>query len=124
MENPCRRRSGGIWTRLRTGGVMRIILYFLIAVVAAPAWAAWVAVSESNDLVAYIEPASIRKNGHFRKVWQVQDLKQRDEHGAMSRRLLIEYDCKDERFRVLATSTHSEPVAAGKTLVSADVPGT
>ena len=103
---------------------MRIILYFLIAVVAAPAWAEWVAVSESNDLVAYIEPASIRKNGHFRKVWQVQDLKQRDEQGAMSRRLLIEYDCKDERFRVLATSTHSEPVAAGKTLVSADVPGT
>jgi hypothetical protein len=42
----------------------------------------------------------------------------------MSRRLLIEYDCKDERFRVLATSTHSEPMAAGKTLVSADVPGT
>jgi hypothetical protein len=123
MENPCRRRSGGIWTRLRTRDVMRIILYFPIAVVAAPAWAEWVAVSESNDLVAYIEPASIRKTGHFRKVWQVQDLKQRDEHGAMSRRLLIEYDCKDERFRVLATSTHSEPMAAGKTLVSADVPG-
>lgn len=103
---------------------MRIILYFLIAVVAAPAWAEWVAVSESNDLVAYIEPSSIRKNGNFRKVWQVQDLKQRDEHGAMSRRLLVEYDCKDERFRVLATSTHPEPMAAGKALVLVDVPST
>lgn len=101
---------------------MRIILYLLIAFVAAPAWAEWVAVSESNDLIAYIEPASIRKNGNFRKVWQVQNLKQRDEHGAMSRRLLIEYDCKDERFRVLLTSTHSEPMAAGKTLVSSDEP--
>ncbi len=101
---------------------MRIILYFLIALAAAPAWAEWVAVSESKELVAYIEPSSIRKNGSLRKVWQVQDLKQRDEHGAMSRRLLIEYDCKDERFRVLATSTHSEPMAAGKTLVSVDVP--
>jgi hypothetical protein len=102
---------------------MRIILYFVIGLVAAPALAEWVAVSESNDLVAYIEPDSIRKNGNFRKVWQVQDLKQRDEHGAMSRRLLIEYDCKVERFRVLSTSTHSEPMAAGKTLISARVPG-
>jgi hypothetical protein len=101
---------------------MRIILYFLIALVAAPARAEWVVVSESNELVAYIEPSSIRKNGNFRKVWQVQDLKQRDEHGAMSRRLLVEYDCKDERFRVLATSTHSEPMAAGKALVSVDIP--
>ena len=64
---------------------MRIILC-LLALLAAPARAEWVAVSESNDLVAYIEPATIRKNGNFRKVWQVQDLKQRDEHGAMSRR--------------------------------------
>jgi hypothetical protein len=101
---------------------MRTILYLLIAVMAAPAWAEWVAVSESNDLVAYIEPSSIRRNGNLRKVWQVQDLKQRDEHGAMSRRLLVEYDCKDERFRVLSTSTHAEPMAAGKALVLVDIP--
>lgn len=101
---------------------MRIILC-LMSLVAAPAWAEWVAVSESNDLVAYIEPATIRKNGNFRKVWQVQDLKQRGKGGEMSRRLLIEYDCKDERFRILSTSTHSEPMAEGKTLVLDDAPG-
>jgi hypothetical protein len=101
---------------------MRIVLG-LLALVAAPAWAGWVAVSESNDLVAYIDPTSIRKNGNFRKVWQVQDLKQRGKGGEMSRRLLIEYDCKEERFRILLTSTHSEPMADGKTLVSSDDPG-
>ncbi len=101
---------------------MRIILC-LFALLAAPAWAEWVAVSESNDLVAYIEPATIRKNGNFRKVWQVQDLKQRGKGGEMSRRLLIEYDCKEERFRILLASTHSEPMAGGKTLVLDDDPG-
>lgn len=102
---------------------MRIILCFLSALVAAPALADWVAVSESDELVAYIEPSSIRSNGNLRMVWQLQDLKQRTEHGVMSRRMLVEYDCKDERFRILAIATHSEPMAGGKTLVIRDKPG-
>ena len=34
----------------------------------------------------------------------------------MSRRVLFEYDCKDERSRVLSFSTHSEAMAGGKAL--------
>ena len=36
----------------------------------------------------------------------------------MSRRILVEYDCKEERYRVLSISGHSGPMAGGETLGS------
>lgn len=105
---------------------MRIILCFLLSLVAAPAWAEWVKVSVAEDgsLSIYIDPASIRKDGNLRKVWQINARKQRDKDGAMSVRARHEYDCKEDRFRVLAASSHSEPMAGGDVLESADDPST
>lgn len=97
---------------------MRIILCFLLALVAAPAWAEWVQVVANDRTIFYIDPASIRKDGNLRKVWGIADLKQRDKDGTMSRRSRSEYDCKEERRRTLALSTHSEPMAGGLTLMS------
>ncbi|NJD35363.1 MAG: hypothetical protein FIA96_11120 [Betaproteobacteria bacterium] len=96
---------------------MRIILC-LLALVAAPAWAEWVKMDETDTGTYYIDPSTIRKNGQFRKVWQVQDLKQRARGGEMSQRVLWEFDCREKRFRFLSYSTHFEPKATGKTLVS------
>lgn len=95
---------------------MRIILCFLLTLVAVPAWAEWVKASWGGAGTLYIDIASIRFDGNFRKVWQLQDLKERDKNGEMSRRSLAEYDCKHERFRYLSMSTHSKPMAGGKTL--------
>lgn len=104
---------------------MRIILCFILSLVAAPAWAEWVKVSASDTSSFYIDPASIRKAGNLRKVWQIADLEQRDTvDGEMSRRTRAEYDCKEERFRSLAFSYHSEPMAGGETLRSKDGVGT
>lgn len=99
---------------------MRIILCFLMALVAAPAWAEWVKVMESDSAVFYIDPASIREDGNLRKVWEILDLKQRGKNGSMSMRGRKEYDCKEEQSRLHAFSTHSEPMAGGKTLLSED----
>ena len=99
---------------------MRIILCFLLSLAAAPAWAEWVEVAATDASTFYINSASIRKNGNFRKVWVIQDLKQRDENGVRSRRVLDEIDCKEERRRFLAISSHSEPMAGGETLSSKD----
>lgn len=99
---------------------MRIILCLLIAIVAAPAWAEWVSVGEDNKATGYIDPATISKNGNFRKVWQLQDLKERGKDGAMSRRVLWEYDCNEGRDRMLSISTYSEPMARGAILSEFD----
>lgn len=101
---------------------MRVVLCFLIALVAAPAWAEWQKVAESDRAVTYLDPATIRKNGDIRKVWQIQDLKKREKDGTKSRRSFNEYDCKEQRKRLLSFSAHSERMAAGNTLFSNSEP--
>jgi hypothetical protein len=101
---------------------MRTVLCFLFAVVAMPAWAGWVKAGETNASILYIDPASITKDGHLRKVLELRDLKQRNEIGAMSLRGLFEYDCREGKSRNLSVSAHSESMAGGKTLLSTSDP--
>ena len=75
-------------------------------------------------MALYIDPTTIRKDGNFRKVWQLNDLKERHKDGELSRRVRNEYDCKKERFRVLSFSTHSEPMANGMSLYQSSAEST
>lgn len=102
---------------------MRVVLSFLISMLAAPAWAEWVLMEDNGDMVVYIDPATTQKNDHFRQVIVVQDLKQKGDDGEMSRRILMEYDCKEQRSRSLTTASHSEPMAGGKALRANDYYG-
>ncbi len=97
---------------------MRIAMCFFLALITAPAWAAWEKAASSEKGIFYIDPATIRKNGDLHEVWQVEDFKTKRADGAMSVRTLREFDCKGERVRVLANSEHSGTMATGKTLVS------
>jgi hypothetical protein len=84
-----------------------------------PTTATWLKWSEGSEAVFYYDPATITKTGHFRRVWEVQDLRQRDEFfGSSSRRLLAEYDCREARLRHLSITAHSERLAGGKILVA------
>lgn len=97
---------------------MRGILCFFLVLVAVPAWAEWVKVSENKDATFYIDPATIRKDGNLRRVREMQDLKTRDNDGEMSLQSLEEYDCKAKRNRTLAFATFSDPKGRGKMLYS------
>ena len=99
-------------------GATRIILAALMVSVSFPAIAEWIHAMETEDAVWYIDPVTIQKNGHMRKVWQLQDLRRRGPFGEMSRKTLDEYDCKGARYRFLILSAHSEPMAGGKILLS------
>lgn len=94
----------------------RFFSCLLLAAMSTGAIAEWVQYLETEQIVYYIDAATIRRDGNFRKVWLVQDLKQRTKYGAMSRRFLEEFDCKKERFRLLSISVHSGPMASGETL--------
>ena len=95
---------------------MRLVLCLLLTLAATPAWAEWVKVSETDGNFFYIDPATIRRDGNLRKVWTINDLKQRHKDGTMSRRALYEFECKEERHRLLSISAHSDPMASGKVL--------
>jgi hypothetical protein len=99
---------------------MRIVLCFLFALIALPALAGWEKMAETDDVAYYIDPATTRKDGDLRRVWTVQDLKQQGKNGEMSRRALVEYDCKAQRSRTLSYSLHSAPMSGGQLLLSND----
>ena|ERR1035437_6576475 len=97
---------------------MRLAIGLILALATAPALAAWEKAASSDKGTFYIDPATIRKNGDLREVWQVEDFKAKRPDGAISVRTLREFDCKGDRVRVLANSEHSGAMATGKTLVS------
>jgi hypothetical protein len=116
--------DSGKWEDVPPNSIAEAVLKIVCASVAAPDLAEWVKVSESDTSIHYIDPDSIRKDGNLRKMWQITDLKQREEGGVMSWRALHEYDCKEERLRLLSLSSHSNPMAGGVMLGSDDDPST
>jgi hypothetical protein len=101
----------------------KAILTLLLAAMSTGALAEWVKVAETKIDFLYFDPTTIRNNGNMRRVWELQDLKQGTQTGIMSVRALSEYDCKEERFRTLSVTTHSEPMAVGRALDSGDLSG-
>jgi len=86
----------------------------LVMLIASPAWAEWVEVTRSvNGNVIYIDPATIRKEGNRRKVWGITDLSKVGTSGEMSRKYRKEYDCKDERSRILTIAIYSQAMGDG-----------
>ena len=95
------------------------LLLPLLLLATGSAWAGWEEVGESStETTFYIDRATIRKDGNLRRMWEVLDLKQRGKDGGISFRTKNEYDCKGERYRILASSSHAEPMAGGKTIFS------
>ena len=101
---------------LRSYAAMRTNQAAKAAAFAAENAAAWEKVVESDSFAHYIDPSTIRKDGTLRSVWYLQQPKRRDPSGVMSRAGLMEYDCKDQRYRMRSLSAYSEPMAGGKTL--------
>lgn len=98
---------------------MRAALCCLLApfvLFATPASAEWVKVAETDSMIVYIDPEIIRKDRHLRWVWELQNYKQTRNDGLMSRRVLDEFDCREEKVRFLSMFNHSEAMGAGPAL--------
>ncbi|MEL0254609.1 MAG: surface-adhesin E family protein [Burkholderiaceae bacterium] len=77
----------------------------------------------ADGTVFYIDRDSIKKEGALIRVWELQDLKAKGPLEEKSRRVLVEYDSKNEKRRVLSFSFHGESMGAGVTLKSDQTPG-
>ncbi len=94
---------------------MRLVLCLLLVFSAVPSWAGWVKMAE---IAFHIDSDTMRINGNVRRVSELQDLKTKDTGGELSRRLLVEYDCKEGRRRLLSLTTYAGPMATGNVLVN------
>jgi hypothetical protein len=105
-------------TKMQTTVTKKTIMLSLLLLASGAACAEWVVAAGTNEYTVYIDPATIRKDGNLRKVWEIHDHNQPKQNGEMSRLVKYEYDCKTERRNLLSISTHAEPIGKGKTIWS------
>ena len=101
---------------------MRIALTIMLMLASAPAWAEWTKVGETAGSVHYLDAATIGKDGNLRRVWEIQDLKARLPSGEVSRRAMSEYDCAEQRFRMLSVSSFMGLMSTGEILLTGSDP--
>jgi hypothetical protein len=85
---------------------------------AGSAWAEWVMYGKNKEATFYYDPTTIRKEGNMRRIWELHNLRERHKDGEISVRYRSEYDCMDERIRILGVTEHSEPMAGGAVLTT------
>lgn len=95
---------------------MRIVATILLMAVAMPSAAEWVKITEDRDIAIYADPATIRKNGTLRRVWELRDLKGRSPGNPQSDEVHFEYDCYGDRMRMIESILYAEAMGKGRVL--------
>lgn len=88
---------------------IRPLLITLLVLNAAPVYAEWVSISISKGgaggYTVYFDPDTIRRNGDLVKMWTLHDYKTTQTHEGksfLSAKTQIQFDCAEERMRILA----------------------
>ena len=101
----------------------RLLLITLLVLSSGPAYAEWMTVSEDKQegKTAYVNPDAIRWNRNLVTMWTLLDYKttqKREGSLYMSEQAQHEFDCAEERFRILALAKYSGNMASGKVVYS------
>ena len=105
-------------------GVMsKVILMMILAIVSNSAVAEWVKFGSNDNetMTAYIDAPSIGKPGKRVKMWILYDFITATAKAGktyMSVRQQSEFDCKEEKMRILYVSYHSGNMARGEIISS------
>ena len=95
----------------------KIILMMLLAVVSSSAAAEWVAVGVNESGTIYADSSTIAKAGDKVRMWHLVDFNsvQVKVTGRryMSEKLQYEYDCKEEKARMLSFLSHTGNMGGG-----------
>ena len=99
------------------------LLLTLLLLSSEPVFAEWVLTSGDDEagLKVYIDPDSIRRKGNLVKMWQLYDYKTVQTvagDSLLSIKRYNEFDCTEERTRMLAYTWFSGNMASGKVVYS------
>ncbi len=96
----------------------KALLMGLLAVVSSSAVAKWVEIGGNESATAYADLATIEKAGNLVKMWDLLDFKvvQARPYGTpyRSQKSRQEYDCKEERARILDVLRYAENMGGGE----------
>ena len=96
---------------------MKRILIVILLVISGNSYAEWTQFGGSDEFTQYIDKETIRRNGNFVKMWDLKDFKTAQNYSSdsyLSDKAQWEYDCKEERGRILAFSWFSGQMGNGK----------
>jgi len=101
----------------------RLFLIIFLFLSSSPVYAEWVELYKlpEDRMTAYVDPETIRRKGNLVKMWQLYDYKtiQTVESSSyLSSNGQIEFDCAEERTRVLAFTHFSGNMGSGKVVYS------
>ena len=94
----------------------KLLLGLMLLLVSGAASAEWMYAGETEHHTFYVDRATIRKNGNFVKMWSLVDYKKAEVFGGkafLSRRTQEEFECKEEKMRLLAITTFSGQMLSG-----------
>ena len=105
----------------------RLLLGLMLLVTATAASAEWIFADANDESIQYVDRATIRRNGNLVKMWDMVNYKT-VQGGAvgysyLSSKAQSEYDCKEERFRLLALNLFDGQMGSGKVVISDSTPG-
>ena len=96
----------------------KALLMGLLAVVSSSAVAEWVEIGGNESATAYADRTTIEKAGNLVKMWDLLDFKavQARPYGKpyRSQKTRQEYDCKDDRARILHVLRYAENMGGGE----------
>lgn len=110
-----------------TGGVpgemmKPLIFAFMALTFSSSVIAEWVKFGETEKFTIYLENNTGQKKRGLIKVWELWDYKATLPGGVHSMRIQREYDCKNNRQRLLTASAFTVQIAEGDTVASKDSP--
>ena len=96
----------------------RLLLFTLLVLSCEPAYAEWVKVGDGDEAgkTVYVDPTTIRRDSNLVKMWQFYDYKTVQTVGGvrfLSAKEQWEFDCAEERSRVLALKQFSGNMGSG-----------
>ena len=97
----------------------RLLLGLMLAMTASAASAKWTGVDYDDELITYVDRATIRRSGNFVKMWELKDYKTvrtspSTGYSYLSAKGQEEYDCKEEKTRLLAFTWFDGKMGSGK----------
>ena len=101
----------------------KLLIGLMLLVVSGAASAEWTDVGDNDEITLYVDKTTIRRNGNLVKMWILYDFKSASVVvglSFLSNRSQNEYDCKEEKFRILEISYFSGQMLSGKVVISED----
>ena len=100
----------------------RLLMGLMLLMTATAASAEWILVGDNDEFIQYVDRTTIRRNGNLVKIWGLRDFKTvqkaADGQSYLSSKTQEEYDCKEEKVRMLAFTVYDGKMGNGKVVES------